>query len=199
MPLPWTITIYTSTLAFLVTSFVVRHRAAWLSGYLLACVPAGVMWANQHWIVSRWMRPFLLALQLMAVIEAIGLMHQKCWNPRRRYLCAGFCGLLAIGDTFWALEYPGYPKALWWVQLWIEAGSAAACVASLALFRWWKDFRPAGWTIGNVVIMGFYCWVEIVAMLWRVDARTWVSVDISLALIQDWCLMAWIVLYTRDL
>lgn len=199
MPLIWTITIYASAVLFLATSFVVgRHRAPWLKLYLFACFPASVVWAAEMWTISRWMRPALLALQALAVIEAICLLHRNCWNPRRRYLFALFCGLCAIGGTFAAAEYPGYPKALWWTQLWLEVGFTASLGASLALFRWYKDFKPVGWSIGNVAILELYCAVEVLALLWPVDKNSWLSVDLTLALIQDCCLLWWIVLYSRD-
>lgn len=200
MPLSWKLVTFASALAFLASGLCVRRRPApWLSAYFFACVPACAIWGSELWMVSRWLRPFVLALQALAVIEAVCLLHEHCWNPRRRYYCAAFCALFAIADTFWAVEYPEYPKALWWAQLWLEVGSSAACVAALGLFRYWSDFRPAGWTIGNVAIMGIYCWVEAAAMLWNVTAETWVSVDITLALVQGWCLFAWCVLYRRNL
>lgn len=200
MPLIWKLTIYASALLFFVTALVVRRRPTpWLAAYLFACVPASIVWVNEMWMTSRWIRPALLALQLMAVVETICLMHRNCWNPRRRYLFAGFCGLCAIGGTFAAAEYPGYPKALWWVQLWLEVAMTAALAASLTLFRWWEDFRPAGWTIGNVAVFEVYCAVEVIALLWPIDANNWLSVDLTLALIQDCCLLWWCVLYTRHL
>ncbi len=198
MPLSWTATIYASTALFAIAAFVVRrHKPSWLWAYLLACVPAGVVWANQMWITSRYLRPVLLALQVMAVIEAICLLHKNCWNPRRRYWFAGFCGLAAIGGTFAAVEYPGYPKALWWAQLWVEVALTAGIGAALALFRWWEDFRPAGWTIGNAATMQVYCLVETIALLWPTTQANWIGVDLTLALVQDWCLLMWILLYSR--
>lgn len=199
MPLLWSITIYASTLAFGVTAFIVRgQKLPWLSLYLFACVPAGIFWAEQAWMISRWIRPVVLELQAMAVIEAIWVMQRNCWKPRRRYLIAAFGALLAIAATFGAIEYPVYPRWLWWCQVWIEAGSVAACFITLVVFAWFRNFTARISTIGNLITMMIYCGIEILALLWPTRNDNWVGIDITLALVQDCCLFWWCILNSRD-
>ncbi len=177
----------------------VMSRPTWLKWYLGLCAVSSITWAMSEWGINREIRPLILGLEAMAVIEAICLMHENCWKPRRRYLCAAFCGLCAIAGTFAASEYPGYPKMLWWAQLWLEIGATAALAGALAIFGWWKAFRPAGWTIGNAVILMFYCAVHAGCWLLPISGtHNWVSIDIGLSLVQDACLLWWIVLYNRD-
>lgn len=204
MPLPWTITIYASTYLFALTSWVVRHRTPWLALYLFCCFPASIIWALHKWDLSRDIRPILLMLQCLAVIEAIALLHRNCWEPQRRYLFAGFCGLCAITLSFATISYPGYPETLWRVQLAAEALSIAGIGASLVLLKWFGSFRPAGWTIGNALTMLLYSGVEVAALLFQCvpkgmfTAANWIQVDITLALVQDCCLLWWSLLNSKD-
>jgi hypothetical protein len=149
--------------------------------------------------VPYWTRPVTLILQSGAVIEAICLLHENCWNPARRYWLAAFLALCAIAGTFAAVEYPGYPVALWWAQLWVEASATIGCFTALVVWLWFQNFRPVGRTIGNVAVMGIYSGIELAALLVgsHLTVTNWLNVDIGLALAQDVCLFWWICLSLR--
>ena len=204
MPLTWTLTIYVSAVLFAVTAWFSR-RVPWLSSYLLACVPASIIWNLQLWDVSRYVRPVILMFQAMAVLESIALLHRNCWKPKHRYLFAGFCGLCAVGMGFTVVSYPGFPEGLWRVQFGLETVSAVAIAAALLLFRWFGNFKPDGWTIGNAGVMMLYCGLEAGALLFQcapkrlLTLENWQAVDMTLALTQDYCLLWWILMHWQGL
>jgi hypothetical protein len=200
MPLAWTITISASAALFLLASWFVLQRTPWLSAYFILCAAGSFIWVLQDLDFSRTVRPVILLVQTMAVLESIELLHRNCWAPRRRYLLAGFCGLCAIGLSLTAVSYPKYPELMWRVQMGIEAASVAALVVSLGVLRWWNNYTPSPGAVASSFTLMVYCAAEVGAMLFQCLPRrfftleNWIGVDVTLALVQDCCLLWWIVL-----
>ena len=200
MPFAWTLTISASAALFLLASWFVLNRTPLLGAYFILCAAGSFVWVLQDLDFSRTVRPLILLVQVLAVLESIETLHRNCWAPRRRYLLAGSCGLCAIGLSLTAVSYPKYPELLWRVQIGIEAASVAALVVSLGVFRWWKNYTPSPGAVASSVTLILYCAAESGALLFQCFPRrfftlqNWIGVDLALALVQDCCLLWWICL-----
>jgi hypothetical protein len=198
MPILWKYTIWTEAAAFLATALLsLRVRAPWLRIYLLACVPSCVVWSLAKWNLSIAARPLLLALQCIAVVEAVCLIHNGCMGSRHRLWFSGSAALVGISGSFTAQTYGGFPEWLFWTELWANLASCAVCLGALFLLMWWCPHRPPRWSLWSVGVMALYCAIGVFGMLYgKVQgvegvSASWVAHDATVALLKVFCLFCW--------
>jgi hypothetical protein len=198
MPLEWKLTIGLQALCFAVaTRSAVHSGCLWLAVYFAACVTSSAVWLTQSWNLAIGMRPALLTFQAAAILQAVSGMHEECMEASRRIRLGACCAAVAVAGTVTAAEYPDFPLALFWAQLWLNVAGFIGCSTLVIAFAWWPSFEPEPRHVINVWFLAAYCGLQAGALTYAGrDRSTWIQADefataLRCAILSCWTFALW--------
>lgn len=184
----WKVTTVLEIAAFILAAS--SANKPWLRLYFMLAAASVMTWYGQDWALNTQIRPVLLFLQAMAILESVDLMHRGCLAWLRRLAFARFAALSAIAGTFDAFPYPGFPVATFWAQLWLNVAGFTGCLALVILFFWWRSFEPNLNAVRSVSLFGAYCGVHLFGLVYH-GPGNWLAWDTAGMWLKIVVLIAW--------
>ena len=123
-------------------------------------------------------RPALLSLQFVAVFDSACAMHRGCSEWVKRIRLGALWACVAIAGTVGTAEYPGFPHALFWAQLWLNVAGFIGCSTLILAFAWWPNFKPGDAEFMNVCFFAAYCALQAGCLTYQGTTRAaWILSD----------------------
>ena len=177
------------------------HRAWKSCPVWMMCMAVALLWNSQYpkmlqvdWIQNQWI-PFtlaLLALESLAVLEAINIGTEGLWSKEKVYLIVGIV-TSSVVLTFVTFPDGFHPAKKEWViaaKQAIDNGMAAVLLYLIS----YRLFKPAAWSkqMSHVIILAVFIVNEtVIGLIAVANWSEWYLWNTVYTLINVICLTAW--------